>query len=39
VVGGRVRPGPSFAQQPGQRLPTTVQETQQRVVAKRLTVN
>jgi hypothetical protein len=36
VIGGRVRPGASFAQESGQRLPATVQETQQRVVAERL---
>jgi hypothetical protein len=34
VVGGGVRPGPTLAQQPGQRLTGVVQETQQRVVAE-----
>ena len=35
MVGGGVRPGPPFAQHPGQRFAGVVQEAEQRVVAER----
>src|SRR5205814_7936170 len=36
VVGCGIRPGPAFAEQPGQGFAGAVQETEQRVVAERL---
>ena len=36
VIGGGVRPGPAFPQQPGQRLAGVVEEAEQRVVAEGL---